>query len=175
MIENRVEKSGIINLDLNDFKPKGVRVVLDVKEFLFEGVMIREKHFREQVKNYDWSMYENKYVAVTCSVDAIIPLWVYMILASNLTPYAKVVVRGNKHHLEGALLKKAIEQIDPEEFIGKRVIVKGCGGEIPESAYLAVAGVLVPVVKTLMFGEACSTVPVFKMKRAQTNNDNSVK
>jgi len=166
MIENKVEKSGLLSLDLNDFIPKGERIILDVKDFLFEEVMIKENHFREIVKSHDWSIYENKFVGVTCSVDAIIPLWVYMILASSLQPHAKLVVRGNKSHLEGALIKRAIEGLNVQDYEKQRVIVKGCGGEIPESAYIAITTLLQPVVKSLMFGEACSTVPVFKNKKS---------
>lgn len=164
MIENKVDKSGLISLDLNDYIPKGDRAILDVKDFMFEEQMIREHDFRQKVENFDWSAYKNKYVGITCSVDAIIPLWVYMILASSLQGQAKMVIRGNKSHLEGALLKKEIESLSAKDFENQRVIVKGCGGEIPESAYIAITSKLQPVVKSLMFGEACSTVPVFKNK-----------
>ena len=162
MIENKVEKSGLINLDLNDFVPKGTRSVVDVKDFMFEEVMIREKHFRELVESKDWSIYKNHFVGITCSVDAIIPLWVYMILASKLEPFADLIIRGNKSHLEGALLRRALESLDVQQYEGKRVIVKGCGGAIPESAYITITSILQSKVKSLMFGEACSTVPVYK-------------
>ena len=162
MIENKVDKSGLMSFDLNDLVPEGGRAIVDVKDFMFEGIMIREKDFREKTKNYDWSQYKNKFVGITCSEDAIIPLWVYMLLASSLLPFAKLVIRGNKSHLEGAILKRAIENLDTKNFENQRVIVKGCGGEIPESAYIAITSILQPVVKSLMFGEACSTVPVFK-------------
>ena len=162
MIENKVDKSGLLSFDLNDLVPKGERAIVDVKDFMFEGIMIKEKDFREKIKTYDWSQYENKFVGITCSEDAIIPLWVYMLLASSLLPFAKLVIRGNKSHLEGAILKRAIENLDTKNFENQRVIVKGCGGEIPESAYIAITSILQPVVKSLMFGEACSTVPVFK-------------
>lgn len=162
VIENRVEKSGLINLDLNELVPKGIRSVLDVKDFMFEGVMIREKHFRELVEQHDWEQYQGHFVGITCSVDAIIPLWVYMILGSKLEPFADLIIRGNKAHIEGALLRRAIEQINVEEYRGKKVIVKGCGGSIPESAYIAIVSSLQKVVQSLMFGEACSTVPVYK-------------
>ncbi|MFT6746928.1 MAG: hypothetical protein ACJAZ2_001273 [Glaciecola sp.] len=162
MIENKVDKSGLISLDLNDFVPDGERAIVDVKDFMYEGIMIKENDFREKVKNHDWLQYKNKFVGITCSEDAIIPLWVYMLLASSLCSYAKLVIRGNKAHLEGAILKRAIENLDIENFDNQRVIVKGCGGDIPESAYIAITSILQPVVKSLMFGEACSTVPVFK-------------
>ena len=167
MIENKVDKSGLVSFDLNDIVPKGDRAIVDVKDFMFEGIMIREKDFREKIKTHDWSQYDNKFVGITCSEDAIIPLWVYMLLASSLLPFAKLVIRGNKSHLEGAILKRAIENIDTKNFENQRVIVKGCGGEIPESAYIAITSILQPVVKSLMFGEACSTVPVFKNTKSE--------
>jgi len=167
MIENKVDKSGLVSFDLNDIVPKGDRAIVDVKDFMFEGIMIREKDFREKIKTHDWSQYDNKFVGITCSEDAIIPLWVYMLLASSLLPFAKLVIRGNKSHLEGAILKRAIENIDAKNFENQRVIVKGCGGEIPESAYIAITSILQPVVKSLMFGEACSTVPVFKNTKSE--------
>lgn len=164
MIENKVEKSGLITLDLNDFVPKGKRMIVDVKDFMFEGVMIREKHFRELVEKEDWSKYQDSFVGITCSVDALVPLWVYMILASKLEPHTNLIIRGNKAHLEGALLRREIENIDVNQYQDKRVIIKGCGASIPESAYITITSVLQSKVKSLMFGEACSTVPVYKSK-----------
>jgi hypothetical protein len=162
MIENKVDKSGLLSLDLNELLPNNGRAIVDVKDFMFEGIMVKEKDFREKIKNHDWSQYSDKFVGITCSEDAIVPLWVYMLLASSLFPFAKLVIRGSKTHLEGAILKRAIENLDIKKFENQRVIVKGCGGEIPESAYIAITTILQPVVKSLMFGEACSTVPVFK-------------
>ena len=165
MIENRVEKSGIITLDLVDFIPPGNQHVVDVKDFMHEGLIVREKDFRLRIKEKDWSEFQDGFVAVTNSSDGIIPLWAYMLISSALHPYSSLVVRGNKSHLKGALLRRSIEAIDESEFKDKRVVVKGCGKEsIPESAYIAITQKLQPVVKSLMFGEACSTVPVFKAK-----------
>ncbi len=165
MIENRVEKSGIITLDLVDFIPPGNQHVVDVKDFMHEGLILREKDFRLRIKEKDWSEFQDGFVAVTNSSDGIIPLWAYMLISSALHPYSSLVVRGNKSHLKGALLRRSIEAIDESEFKDKRVVVKGCGKEsIPESAYIAITQKLQPVVKSLMFGEACSTVPVFKAK-----------
>ena len=164
-IKNKIDSSGLIQLDLQDYIPKGERVVIDLKDFLYEGVMLREKDFRDKIANTDWSKYQNKFVALTNTADAIIPLWAYMLLASALQPYAKILIRGNKSHLEGALLRVAIENINAEDFHDTRVIVKGCGKlPVPESAYMSITLKLQPVVKSLMFGEACSTVPVFKKK-----------
>lgn len=164
-IKNKIDESGLIQLDLQDFIAKGERVVIDLKDFLYEGVMFREKDFRDKIAAIDWTKYQDKFVAITNTADAIIPLWSFMLLASALQPYVKILIRGNKSHLEGALLRIAIENINAEKYLDARVIVKGCGRiPIPESAYIALTMKLQPVVKNLMFGEACSTVPVFKRK-----------
>ena len=163
-IRNRVEESGIISFDFRDLIPKGTRSVLDLKDFLFEGVMVREKDFRDKVAAYDWEQFKDHYVGITCSVEAILPLWVFMVIASKLEGKAKMVIRGNAAHLEGALLRRALEQLDVEQYRDKVVLVKGCGAEVPESAYITLTLLLQPVVKTLMFGEACATVPVYKRK-----------
>jgi hypothetical protein len=163
VIENKVEKSGLITLDLVDLIPKGEQVVIDLKDFMFEGIILREKDFRAQIKDTNWEAYKSSFVAVTNSSEGIIPLWAYMLIASALQPYASVIIRGNKAHLKGALLRRAIENLDELEYTGKRIIIKGCGEEtIPESSFIAITQKLQPVVKSLMFGEACSTVPVFK-------------
>ena len=166
MIENRVAKSGIITLDLVDFIPSGSQYVVDIKDFMQDGLILREKDFRLRIKEKDWSEFQDGFVAVSNSSDGIIPLWAYMLVSSALQPYSSFVVRGNKSHLKGALLKRSIEAIDESEYKDKRVIIKGCGKEpIPESAYIAITQKLQPVVRSLMFGEACSTVPVFKKSR----------
>jgi hypothetical protein len=166
MIENRIAKSGIITLDLVDFIPKGNQYVIDLKDFMQDGLILREKDFRLKIKEKNWSEFENCFVAVTNSSEGIIPLWAYMLISSALQPYSSLVVRGNKSHLKGALLKRSIEAINESEYVDKRVIIKGCGKEsIPESAYIAITQKLQPVVRSLMFGEACSTVPVFKKSR----------
>jgi hypothetical protein len=163
VIENRVAKSKIITLDLVDFIPKGNQYVIDLKDFMQDGLILREKEFRLNIKEKDWSEFQDGFVAVTNSSEGIIPLWAYMLISSALQPYASFVVRGNKSHLKGALLKRSIEAINESEYIDKRVIIKGCGKEsIPESAYINITQKLQPVVRSLMFGEACSTVPVFK-------------
>tara|TARA_Y100000739_G_scaffold214356_1_gene208064 strand:+ start:127 stop:621 length:495 start_codon:yes stop_codon:yes gene_type:complete len=163
VIENRVAKSGIITLDLVDFIPSGSQYVVDIKDFMQDGLILREKDFRLRIKEKDWSEFQDGFVAVSNSSDGIIPLWAYMLISSALQPYSSLVVRGNKSHLKGALLKRSIEAIDESEYKDKRVIIKGCGKEsIPESAFIAITQKLQPVVRSLMFGEACSTVPVFK-------------
>jgi|TARA_B100000795_G_C22806829_1_gene445614 hypothetical protein len=163
MIENKVDKSGLITLDLVDLIPQGNQVVIDFKDFMYEGIILREKDFREQLKAKNWSEYQDAFVAITNSSEGIIPLWAYMLITSSIMPYAAVIIRGNKAHLKGALLRIAIENINQHNFQDKRVIIKGCGKEsIPESSFIAITQKLQPVVKSLMFGEACSTVPVFK-------------
>tara|TARA_Y100000766_G_scaffold22342_1_gene15549 strand:+ start:6147 stop:6647 length:501 start_codon:yes stop_codon:yes gene_type:complete len=163
VIENRVEKSGIITIDLVDYIPKGFQYVIDIKDFMQDGLVLREKDFRQRIKDKDWSEFKDSFVAVTNSSEGIIPLWAYMLISSALQPYCSLIVRGNKSHLKGALLKRSIEAIDETEYKDKRVIIKGCGKEpIPESAYINITQKLQPVVRSLMFGEACSTVPVFK-------------
>tara|TARA_B100000683_G_scaffold277182_1_gene334288 strand:+ start:6296 stop:6790 length:495 start_codon:yes stop_codon:yes gene_type:complete len=163
VIENKVEKSGLITIDLVDLIPSGQQYVIDLKDFMFEGLILREKDFREQLKKKDWSVYKEGFVAVTNSSEGIVPLWAYMLISSALQPFAALVIRGNKAHLKGALLRRSIESLPLKEYQDKRIIIKGCGKEIiPESAYITITQILQPVVKSLMFGEACSTVPVFK-------------
>ena len=130
---------------------------------MHEGIILREKDFRTQLKNKDWSEYQDGFVAVTNSSEGIVPLWAYMLISSALQPFASLVIRGNIAHLKGALLRRSIEALNSADYQNKRVIIKGCGKEtIPESAYITITQKLQPVVKSLMFGEACSTVPVFK-------------
>jgi len=163
VIENRVAKSGIITLDLSDLIPSGNQYVVDIKDFIQDGLILREKDFRLRIKEKNWSEFQGGFVAVTNSSDGIIPLWAYMLISSALQPYSSLVVRGNKSHLKGALLRRSIEAINESDYLDKRVVIKGCGKEsIPESAYIAITQKLQPVVKSLMFGEACSTVPVYK-------------
>jgi len=163
VIENKVEKSGLITLDLLDLIPKGKQIVIDLKDFMFQDLILREKDFRTKIKDTNWAEYKSTYVAITNSSEGIVPLWAYMIITSALQPYAALIIRGNKAHLKGALLRRAIEDIDELKYKDKRVIIKGCGEEsIPESSFIVITQKLQPIVKSLMFGEACSTVPVFK-------------
>jgi hypothetical protein len=165
-IVNRVASSPLISLNLEDYYPQGERVLYDLKDNLFQGMILREKDFREFVKNHDWSQYEGKYVAITCTADAIVPTWAYMLLASKIEPIAKNVVFGDLKSLEEQLMKGAIEEINPEEFRGAKVVVKGCGDlPIGEFAYVELTKKLRPVVSSLMFGEPCSTVPIYKKPR----------
>ena len=162
---NKVSESALITLNLEEYYPKEPIVLFDMKDHLFMGLILKEKDFREALKNIDLAVYANKYVAVTCSADAVIPIWAYMLVASYLQPVAKEVIFGTEDELKNQLLLKNIEQINLEEFTNKRVVIKGCG-ELPvgEAAYLKATKLLRPVVKSIMYGEPCSTVPIFKKK-----------
>jgi len=162
---NKVAQSGLVTLDPAAFYPAGERVVYDIKDNLFQGLILREKDFREFVKEHDWTQYEGRNVGITCSEDAIVPAWAYMLLANRMAPYAREVVFGNAEVLETVLFEKEMAKIDVEQYRDQRIVIKGCGDTpVPVSAYVELAKKLTPVVKSLMFGEPCSTVPIFKRK-----------
>lgn len=165
-IVNRVATSPLLSLDLEDFYPPGERALYDIKDNLYEGLILREKDFRAFVKTHEWSWYQDKNVALTCSTDAIVPTWAYMLLTLHLEPYARHIVFGDLAALEQALFQKTLAAIDPEAFRDKKVVVKGCGKlPIPEFAYVEITRLLRPVVSSLMYGEPCSTVPLYKKAR----------
>ncbi len=166
-IINKVAESGIITLDPANYLPGGETAVFDMKDHLFMGLILKEKDFRETLKGMDWEQYRDKNVAVTCTADAIIPVWAYMLVASNLQPVAKEIVMGDEKDLQRQLFLKKIAQIQLNDFTDKRVVIKGCG-DIPigDFVYMELTKILRPVVKSLMYGEPCSTVPVYK--RLQT-------
>lgn len=160
---NRVEQSGIITLDLEQFYPSEPIVEFDLKNYLVKELVLMEKPFREALKHINWSGYAGKVVAVFCSNDALVPLWAYMLAASCLEAHAKKIVIGNKERALTELMKETISQIDLQEYAGARVVIKGCGDKpLPPDAYVAVTTRLQPVVQSLMYGEPCSTVPVYK-------------
>lgn len=162
-IVNRVENSGLIQVSLDDFYPKGERVVFDIKELLHEGFVLIEKDLRAFVKQNNWSEFQDKYVAITCSADAIVPLWAFMLIAAHLKPFAKKVVLGNKSDLEKSIFEEVLNAHDFLIYQDKGVIVKGCGKyPIPDSVVLDFAYRLQSVAKSVMFGEACSAVPLYK-------------
>ncbi|WP_431165980.1 DUF2480 family protein [Tenacibaculum halocynthiae] len=164
-IINRVASSKLITIDLEDYYPNGTRVVFDIKDWLFQELILKEKDFRKDVKNHDWSQYENSFVALTCSSDAIIPSWAYLLLTTELSLYAKKVVIGNLELLETVLYQGIINELDVSSFKDKPAIIKGCANKpIPPSAYTLLIEKIQPIAKTIMFGEACSTVPLFKRK-----------
>lgn len=165
-IRNKVAESGLITLSLEDYYPQGKRMSLDISPWLFEGLILREKDFRSYLKEHDWSQYKDAFVALHCSAEAIIPQWAYMLLATYLEGVARKVVFGDLDLLESLLMDEVLENLDLSAFQDQRVILKGCGDlNIPPHAYVKMSMVLKPVVKSLLFGEACSTVPIFKKKR----------
>jgi len=162
---NKVSESGIITLDLEEYLSTEEVAVFDMKDYLFMGLILKEKDFREALKNLDTEQYKNKTVAVTCSADAVIPVWAYMLVAGCLQPVAKEIVFGSAEALQQQLLLKNIDAINASEYADKRVVIKGCGEKhIPEAAYVSITQKLRPVVKSIMYGEPCSTVPVYKKK-----------
>lgn len=164
-IVNRVAGSTLITFDLEEYYQPGERVLFDLKDQLFQGLILREKDLRDFVKTNDWSVYTGKFVAITCSADAIIPTWAYMLVAIALKPYAKAVEFGTLEKLEEKLFDEALEKIDWKQFEGKKIVVKGCSKvDVPASAYVKTVAKLQPIAASLMFGEACSTVPLFKRK-----------
>lgn len=163
---NKVAESGIITLDLEQYIPKEEIVLFDLKDFLFMGLILKEKDFRQALKEIDLSAFENKITAITCSADAVIPMWAYMLAASLLQPVSKDIIFGNKETVVKNLLLKAIDNLPLTDFSDKRVVIKGCGETpIPEEAYVEATKKLRPVAKSIMYGEPCSTVPVFKKEK----------
>lgn len=164
---NKVAQSGLITLDLEKWLPaKDEMAELDISQFLFKGLLLKEKDFRAALKEFDWSIFEGKYVAVYCSTKAIVAHWAYMLIASYLEPYAKAQGFGSLHDLETQLLIQHIEYLDIDPYSDERVIIKGCGErKVSVAVYQAISAKLKPIVKTLMYGEPCSTVPIYKQPR----------
>ena len=165
VIVNKVAESALTSLDLEEYYPKGETSVFDLKDHLFMGLILKEKDFRAALQSYDWEQFRDKNVAITCSADAIIPMWAYMLVASNLQPVAKEVVFGEEKAILNTLLLRNLATIKGEDYLDKRVVVKGCGDvAIPESAYVEITNKLRPYAKSIMYGEPCSTVPIFKKR-----------
>lgn len=165
IIENKVAKSGLITLDLEEIKPKWSIVGFDMSTALFEGLMLREKDFRAFVKEHDWEAYQGKHLYIHCSTDAIVPTWAYMLIATRVSGIAASCVFGSEADMKTALWRQFIQSLNLETYQDERVIVKGCSDEeIDETIYLELTSRLTPVVKSLMFGEPCSTVPLYKRK-----------
>jgi hypothetical protein len=162
-IVNRVANSNLITFDLEEYYQPGERVLLDIKDQLFQGIILKEKDFREYIRLHDWSSYKDKYVAITCSEDAIIPTWAYMLLTSSLQPFASKIVFGSLEDLENKIYLDKLSQIDWSKFAQAKVVIKGCSKvPVPLSAYVEATQRMRPYAQSIMFGEACSTVPVFK-------------
>ncbi len=164
-IVNKVASSGLLTFDLASVYPKNELVVYDIKDQLFQGLILREKDFREFVKDHGWQSYEGKDVLVTCSADAIVPTWAYMLVANRLQPYAAEIYFGETDKIQDIRFERAVETLDMERFRDQRVVVKGCGDlTIPVSAFVKLTTRLSAVAKSIMYGEPCSTVPIFKRK-----------
>ncbi len=166
-VEKRMQKGGVKELDLGSFHTPGERVLYDIKEDLYEGVILKEEDFREKVKAHDWSQYQGKFVAITCSEDAIVPTWAYMLLAASISPYAEKVIFGSLEELEAELFRERIRnELDPSEYDGVRAIVKGCGDVyVPVAAFVEITQQLQPYAKTISYGEVCSAVKVYQKSR----------
>ncbi len=164
-IVNKVAESGIITIDLEEYTKNTSIKIFDLKDHLFMGLIVKEKDFRAALTQTNWEVYKDVYVGVTCTTDAIIPMWAYMLVASYVEPFAKKVFMGNEGQTQEQLLLHCIDTIDITHYADKRVVIKGCGDNpIPASAYLAITAKLRPVAKSIMYGEPCSTVPIFKKK-----------
>lgn len=165
-IINKVANSALITFDLETYYQAGDRILLDIKEQLFEGLVLREKDFRDFIKNHDWAQYQDKFVAITCSVDAIVPTWAYMLLAIAARPYAKRVVFGTLPDLELEIYRAELEKINWSGFGDAKVVIKGCSKvDVPVAVYVDVVNHLRPYVSSMMFGEPCSTVPLYKKSK----------
>lgn len=165
-IVNRVAQSTLVTFNLEDYYSPGERVVYDLKDNLFQEMILRERDFRSFVKEHDWSQYQDQYVALTCSVDAIVPTWAYMLLTTRLEPYARRVIFGTLETLETVLFQEALQRVNLAQFQDAKVVIKGCGNlPVPTYAYIEIARLLRPVVTSLMYGEPCSTMPLYKKPR----------
>ena len=164
-IVNKVAQSGLISFDLALLYPQGERVLYDIKDNLFHGLILREKDFREFVKEHDWSAYIGKHMAIICSADAVVPTWAYMLLANKLAPYAASVIFGDLETLETVLFQQELDKLDMESYRDQRIVIKGCGDiAVPTSAYVRITTKLTGIAKSIMYGEPCSTVPIYKRK-----------
>jgi len=168
-IENKVANSGLITIDLENFLPSGEMATFDLKDYLFMGLILKEKDFRDALKNMDWSVYKNKYVAINCTADAIIPAWAYMLVVTYLKDIARDSYVGTDSEYKKHLFLKQLATVDINGFADQRIVVKGCGdSSIDGYAYAEITKLLVPVVKSIMYGEPCSTVPVYKKAASQS-------
>ena len=162
-IINRVANSKLVVIDLESYYPNGKRIFLDIKDWLYDGYVLKEKDFRTQLNNHNWSQYSDCFVALTCTSDAIIPGWAYMLITMHLEPFAKKIIIGDIEALETSIYQSIIDNIDVSEFINKSIIIKGCSKKpVPENAYIMLSQKIKPVAKSIMYGEACSAVPLFK-------------
>tara|TARA_B100000809_G_scaffold107339_1_gene105811 strand:+ start:9096 stop:9602 length:507 start_codon:yes stop_codon:yes gene_type:complete len=165
-IINKVTRSKLVTIDLEDYYPKGERVLFDIKQWLFHELILKEKDFRESINAYDWSTLKGSYVALSCSVDAIIPSWAYILITTKAAPFAKKIIVGDLPLLETSIYQEIIHDFDLEIVKNKPVIIKGCANKpIPPTAYTQLVEKIIPVANSIMYGEACSTVPLFKKNK----------
>lgn len=164
-IVNKVSNSKLVTIDLEDYYPEGERLAFDISPWLAQGLILKEKDFRHEVEQHNWGQYKGKYIALFCQTEAIIPSWAYMLVATKMAPFAKKTVVGNLELLEAQIFQELIAELDTANFKDKPVIIKGCSNKpIPDTAAVLLIEKLLPVAKSLMFGEACSTVPLYKRK-----------
>ncbi len=162
-IINKVQQSGLVTIDLEEYYHTGEKVLFDIKDYLYEGIILKEKDFRTFLKDHNWEQYAGKNVAITCSVDAIIPTWAYMLVATKLKSAANLIIFGTIKDLHAKIFSEAISKINALDYTQSKVVIKGCGKlEVPVSAYVELTNKLLPVVSSIMYGEPCSTVPVYK-------------
>ena len=162
-IANRVANSALEVFDLEDYYPKGIRSQIDISLWLLEGLLLKEKDFRLHLQQHDWSKYQNQYIAINCSTDAIVPTWASILVAIQLAPYAQKIVNGTIEDLDSALYEELLAKIDYSAYENKAVIIKGCSKKpVPMRAYILAAHYLQPFARSIMYGEACSAVPLFK-------------
>lgn len=164
-IVNKVSQSGIITIDLEEFFVPGERIIFDIKPHLFQELILKEKDFRDFIKKNDWSAYSDKFVGIVCSSEAIVPTWAYMLLSLAMEPHAKRIFFGTVSDIENLLFAEKIATIRPEDYKDLRVVIKGCSDKpVPTNAYVQLAALLKPFAKSIMYGEPCSTVPLYKAK-----------
>jgi hypothetical protein len=165
-LRNKVAESGLITINLEHHILPGERFSFDLKPFLFKELILKEQEFRAALKEHDWTRYQDAHVAIWCSNDAIIPVWAYMLVTVSLAPYAATSFMGTPYELERSLMQQAINAIDPEEYRDKMIVIKGCGeGPVPDNGYVEITKKLMPVAKSVMYGEPCATVPLYKKSK----------
>lgn len=165
-IVNKVANSVLEVFDLEDYYPKGIRTQIDISQWLIEGFLLKEKDFREHLKNHDWSQYQDHYVAINCSTDAIIPAWASILVTIQLVPFAKKIINGTIEDLESSLYEELLLELDYSQYKDKPLIIKGCSKKpVPMRAYVLAATYLQPYAKSIMYGEACSAVPLYKVSK----------
>jgi hypothetical protein len=165
-IVNKVASSSLVVFDLEDYYPKDIRTQIDISQWLIDGFLLKEKDFRESLKNHDWSQYQDQLVAIYCSTDAIVPAWAKLLVAVYVTPFAKKATNGNLEDLDTSIYQETLATIDYSIYKDKPIIIKGCSKKpVPESAYIMAASYLQPFARSIMYGEACSAVPLYKKSK----------